>query len=163
MDTSDFTIPDELVNDAPSENVPKPKKTRRSRYDPEPDWSAMVRAKVTKPQHRVGQACDRCKLKKMKCTPDPGGCACCLILNIPCKATDRVTGETWVRGEAGRMRDLIESLKKQTEDLKEQIKQLQQKNTQLQACLGDSYRPNIMGHYESDLGLRDLEHHQNLL
>jgi hypothetical protein len=62
MDTPDFTIPDELVNDAPSENAPKPKKTRRSRYDPEPDWSAMVRAKVTKPQHRVGQACDRCKV-----------------------------------------------------------------------------------------------------
>lgn len=63
MDTPDFTMPDdEPVNDAPSEKVPKPKKTRRSRYDPEPDWSAMVRAKVTKSQHRVGQACDRCKV-----------------------------------------------------------------------------------------------------
>lgn len=63
MDTPDFTIPnDNLVNDAPSENVPKIKKTRRSRYDPEPDWSAMVRAKVTKSQHRIGQACDRCKV-----------------------------------------------------------------------------------------------------
>lgn len=62
MDTPDFTIPDDRVTDAPSENVPKSKKTRRSRYDPEPDWSAMVRAKVTKSQHRVGQACDRCKV-----------------------------------------------------------------------------------------------------
>jgi hypothetical protein len=35
---------------------------------------------------------------------------------LPCKVTDRVTGETWVRGEAGRMRAIIESLKKQTED-----------------------------------------------
>lgn len=63
MDTPDFTIPDDdPVNDAPSEDVPKTKKARRSRYDPEPDWSAMVRAKVTKSQHRVGQACDRCKV-----------------------------------------------------------------------------------------------------
>lgn len=63
MDTPDFTIPDDdHVNDAPGENPPKSKKTRRSRYDPEPDWSAMVRAKVTKTQHRVGQACDRCKV-----------------------------------------------------------------------------------------------------
>ena len=84
----------------------------------------------------------------MKCTPDPGGCACCLTLNIPCKVTDRVTGETWVRGEAGRMRAIIESLKKQTEDLKEQVTQLQQKNAQLQDCLDGSYRANLMDHYE---------------
>ncbi|KAJ5236381.1 hypothetical protein N7489_006472 [Penicillium chrysogenum] len=161
MDTPDFTIPDDdRVNDAPGENPPKSKKTRRSRYDPEPDWSAMVRAKVTKTQHRVGQACDRCKLKKMKCTPDPGGCACCLILNIPCKVTDRVTGETWVRGEAGRMRAIIESLKKQTEDLKEQVTQLQQKNAQLQDCLDGSYRANLMDHYEQDL---DPGHHHHSL
>ncbi|KAJ6187428.1 hypothetical protein N7519_002336 [Penicillium mononematosum] len=161
MDAPDFTIPDDdHVNGASSENVPKSKKTRRSRYDPEPDWSAMVRAKVTKTQHRVGQACDRCKLKKMKCTPDPGGCACCLILNIPW-VTDRVTGETWVRGEAGRMRAIIESLKKQTEDLKEQVTQLQQKNAQLQDCLDGSYRANLMDHYEQDLD--PGHHHQSLL
>ncbi|KAJ5879083.1 hypothetical protein N7455_002548 [Penicillium solitum] len=148
MDTPNFTIPDDPVNDAPSEDVPKTKKARRSRYDPEPDWSAMVRAKVTKSQHRVGQACDRCKLKKMKCTPDSAGCACCLILNIPCKVTDRVTGETSVRGETGRMRALIENLKEQTEDLKEQITQLQQKNAQLQGYLDGSYRDNLMDHYE---------------
>ncbi|KAG0159132.1 Regulatory protein [Penicillium digitatum] len=149
MDTSDSAIPDdEPVSDAPSENVPKAKKTRRSRYDPEPDWSAMVRAKVTKSHNRVGQACDRCKVKKMKCTPDPGGCACCLILNIPCKVTDRVTGETWVRGEAGQMRALIDSLKKRTEDLREQITQLQQKNAQLQDCLDGSYRASLIDHYE---------------
>ncbi|OQD66933.1 hypothetical protein PENPOL_c004G09130 [Penicillium polonicum] len=162
MDTPDFTIPDDdPVNDAPSENVPKTKKTRRSRYDPEPDWSAMVRSKVTKSQHRVGQACDRCKLKKMKCTTDSAGCACCVVLNIPCKVTDRVTGETWVRGEAGRMRALIESLKKQAEDLKEQITKLQQKNTQLQNCLDGSYRDSLMDHYEPDLDPR--HHHHGLL
>lgn len=87
----------------------------------------------------------------MKCTPDSAGCACCLILNIPCKVTDRVTGETWVRGEAGRMRALIENLKKQTEDLKEQITQLQQKNTQLQGYLEGSYRDSLMDHYEACL------------
>ncbi|KAJ5694532.1 hypothetical protein N7536_004944 [Penicillium majusculum] len=162
MDTPNFTIPDDdPVNDAPSEDVPKTKKARRSRYDPEPDWSAMVRAKVTKSQHRVGQACDRCKLKKMKCTPDSAGCACCLILNIPCKVTDRVTGETSVRGETGRMRALIENLKKQTEDLKEQITQLQQKNAQLQGYLDGSYRDNLMDHYEP--GLDNRHHHHSLL
>ncbi|KAJ5804700.1 uncharacterized protein N7518_001003 [Penicillium psychrosexuale] len=162
MDTPDFTMPDdEPINDDPSENGPKPKKTRRSRYDPEPDWSAMVRSKVTKSQHRVGQACDRCKLKKMKCTPDLRGCGCCLILNIPCKVTDRVTGETWVRGEAGRMCALIENLQKQNMDLKEQIAQLQQKNLQLQNCLDGSYRANLMDHYEPNLDPRN--HHHSLL
>ncbi|KGO71912.1 hypothetical protein PITC_026320 [Penicillium italicum] len=161
MDTPDFTIPDDdRIDDGPSENVPKAKKTRRSRYDPEPDWSAMVRAKVTKSHSRVGQACDRCKLKKMKCTPDPGGCGCCIVLNIPCKVTDRVTGETSVRGEVGRMRALIGSLTKQAEDLKEQITQLQQKNAQLQDCLDGSYRANLIDHYEPDL---DPRHHHSLL
>lgn len=84
----------------------------------------------------------------MKCTPDLRGCGCCLILNIPCKVTDRVTGETWVRGEAGRMCALIENLQKQNMDLKEQIAQLQQKNSQLQNCLDGSYRANLMDHYE---------------
>ncbi|CAI7581763.1 unnamed protein product [Penicillium glandicola] len=143
MDTPDFTIPDdERVHNAPSEHAPKTKKTRRSRYDPEPDWSAMVRAKVTKTHHRVGQACDRCKLKKMKCTPDPEGCACCRILNIPCKVTDRVTGETWVRGEAGQMRATIEKLEKK-------VTHLQQENARLQNCLDGSYSANLMDHYET--------------
>lgn len=76
----------------------------------------------------------------MKCTPEPAGCVCCLALNIPCKVTDRVTGETWVRGEAGRMRALIDDLKKQTEDLKEQI-------AQLQNCLNSSYRDSLTDHH----------------
>ena len=84
----------------------------------------------------------------MRCTPDPGGCASCLSLNIPCKVTDRVTGETLVRGEAGQMRAIIESLKKQIEDLKEQTAQLQRKNAQLQDCVDGAYRANLMDHYE---------------
>ncbi|KAJ5960099.1 uncharacterized protein N7479_007249 [Penicillium vulpinum] len=162
MEPPDFTIPDDgPVNEALSQIVPKAKKTRRSRYDPEPDWSVIVRDQVTKSQNRVGQACDRCKVKKMKCTPDHGGCGCCLVLNIPCKVTDRVTGETWVRGEAGRMWILIENLKRQNEDLKEQVTQLQQKNAQLQQCLDGSYTTNLMGHYEPDLN--PGHHHHSLL
>lgn len=47
-------------SDAP-EN-PKPKKHRRGRNDPEPDWSAQMREKVSKSSNRVGHACDRCKV-----------------------------------------------------------------------------------------------------
>lgn len=53
---------DKLVITAPTETPPKVKKTRRSRYDPEPDWSAMVRDRVKNATTRVGQACDRCKV-----------------------------------------------------------------------------------------------------
>jgi len=66
MDTLDImnSPNQELPNENPTENIdaPKPKKHRRSRYDPEPDWSAQMREKVSKSQRRVGQACDRCKV-----------------------------------------------------------------------------------------------------
>jgi hypothetical protein len=67
MDTlNTMSIPDRrLSSEQLSENISdssKPKKHRRSRYDPEPDWSAVMREKITKSQRRVGQACDRCKV-----------------------------------------------------------------------------------------------------
>ncbi|KAJ5338093.1 hypothetical protein N7452_004821 [Penicillium brevicompactum] len=107
-------------NNDTAEN-PKPKKHRRGRHEPEPDWSAQMREKVSKSSNRVGHACDRCKLKKMRCTPDVNGCGCCIVLNLPCKVTDRVTGETFVRGAAGKMYQEIYKLQQESIDQKMQI------------------------------------------
>ncbi|KAJ6074558.1 uncharacterized protein N7446_002335 [Penicillium canescens] len=142
---SDATVEDISIHDVPT-NVPtinvftsnsptsdrehnsKKKKTRRGRNDPEPDWSAQMRDKVKKSNSRIGQACDRCKAKKMRCTPDHTGCASCISQNLSCKVTDRVTGETYVRGEAGRMRLVIERLNDQADNLKREVMRLQQEN-----------------------------------
>ncbi|OGE57814.1 hypothetical protein PENARI_c001G07968 [Penicillium arizonense] len=130
--SSDTTMNESFANETaitPSENTaPKKKKTRRGRNDPEPDWSAQMRDKVKKSNSRIGQACDRCKAKKMRCTPDHSGCASCISQNLSCKVTDRVTGETYVRGEAGRMRLVIERLNGQADNLKREVTRLQQEN-----------------------------------
>ncbi|KAJ5774304.1 hypothetical protein N7457_009200 [Penicillium paradoxum] len=150
MDTPEIiNLGGEPVTTAPPEPAPKSKKIRRSRHAPEPDWSAMVRRRVKSNQRRVGQACDRCK--KMKCSPDPGGCASCRSLNIPCKVTDLVTGETMARGEARKMREDIRRLQEQKADLECQIVQLQQKNTELQERLDGPYRTGLMDPYEPEL------------
>ncbi|KAJ5997041.1 hypothetical protein N7499_006642 [Penicillium canescens] len=130
--SSDTPMNESFANETaitPSENItPKKKKTRRGRNDPEPDWSAQMRDKVKKSNSRIGQACDRCKAKKMRCTPDHTGCASCISQNLSCKVTDRVTGETYVRGEAGRMRLVIERLNDQADNLKREVMRLQQEN-----------------------------------
>jgi hypothetical protein len=66
----------------------------------------------------------------MKCTPENEGCACCRALNLPCKVTDRVTGETFVRGAAGKMRRMIEDLNKENYDLKRENGLLKQEIAQ---------------------------------
>lgn len=66
MDSLDFVAisSQRPLNDRADDTLetPKPKKHRRSRYDPEPDWSAQMREKISQSQRRVGQACDRCKV-----------------------------------------------------------------------------------------------------
>jgi hypothetical protein len=64
----------------------------------------------------------------MRCTPDHSGCASCISQNLSCNVTDRVTGETYVRGEAGRMRLVIERLNGQADNLKREVTRLQQEN-----------------------------------
>ncbi|KAJ5748538.1 uncharacterized protein N7511_010234 [Penicillium nucicola] len=139
-DTKNITTGDTPINDTemnkpvanetadiPSENT-TPKKKRRGRYEPEPDWSAQMREKVNKSNRRIGQACDRCKAKKMRCTPDHDGCASCITHGLPCKVTDRVTGQTYIRGEAEQMRLRIKALNDQAEELKGKIAVLRQEN-----------------------------------
>jgi hypothetical protein len=47
---------------------------------------------------RTGQACDRCKIRKIRCDARPGGCSPCMQNNIACRTTDRITGRATSRG-----------------------------------------------------------------
>ncbi|KAJ5735461.1 uncharacterized protein N7483_000586 [Penicillium malachiteum] len=92
-----------------AENAPK--QTRRKRNEPEPEWSELVRKKQHQDQARstrCRQACDRCKMRKARCDlggdQADGSCLGCWVDGIPCKVTDRVTNETFIRGEAGQLR-----------------------------------------------------------
>jgi hypothetical protein len=61
------------------------------------DFSSVVKSKLSS-YTRTGQACDRCKVRKIRCDALPEGCSHCLNQNLECYVTDRVTGRTERRG-----------------------------------------------------------------
>ncbi|KAK4223838.1 transcriptional activator protein acu-15 [Podospora fimiseda] len=97
-------------------SAPKVKLPRIER-GPE-DFSTVVKHKLQS-YTRTGQACDRCKVRKIRCDALPEGCSHCTNGNLDCYVTDRVTGRTERRGylqqlerEKGAMLAHIRSLEK---------------------------------------------------
>ncbi|SPQ17596.1 47c71b1c-bf47-4f37-96ba-12ec30c024a3 [Thermothielavioides terrestris] len=83
-------------DDAPNgASAPKVKLPRLERA-PE-DFSNVVKSKLQS-YTRTGQACDRCKVRKIRCDALPEGCSHCASQNLECYVTDRVTGRTERRG-----------------------------------------------------------------
>ncbi|KAG6038074.1 hypothetical protein E4U41_004608 [Claviceps citrina] len=71
-------------------------KLARADRGPE-DFSSVVKNRLQS-YSRTGQACDRCKVRKIRCDALPEGCSHCINLNLECFVTDRVTGRTERRG-----------------------------------------------------------------
>ncbi|KAK5654022.1 hypothetical protein OQA88_7699 [Cercophora sp. LCS_1] len=61
------------------------------------DFSSVVKSKLQS-YTRTGQACDRCKVRKIRCDALAEGCSHCTNQNLECYVTDRVTGRTERRG-----------------------------------------------------------------
>ncbi|KAI0574182.1 transcription factor cys6 [Pyrenophora tritici-repentis] len=55
------------------------------------DFSGSVKKKLADSK-RTGQACDRCKIRKIRCDGRPEGCTPCEQNRTPCRTTDRITG-----------------------------------------------------------------------
>lgn len=75
-------------------------------------YSENVRRKLASTT-RTGQACDRCKERKMKCDPDPIACQPCRQKNLKCYTTDRVSGQSRERGQTDRAEYEMEHLRDQ--------------------------------------------------
>ncbi|GAB1211452.1 hypothetical protein ATERTT37_000567 [Aspergillus terreus] len=75
----------------------RPRKARRKRSDPPPDYSAAVQRNMSG-LSRAAQACDRCKYRKVPCDHGYPACENCRKENLPCVTTDRVTGRPIARG-----------------------------------------------------------------
>ncbi|KAF8865237.1 hypothetical protein BDZ45DRAFT_580482 [Acephala macrosclerotiorum] len=86
------------------------------------EFSNAVKKKLQSSQ-RTGQACDRCKVRKIRCDALPGGCSPCLQNNSECRTTDRITGRATSRG-------YVEGLEQQNRDLQHRIRELEQRLTQ---------------------------------
>ncbi|KAK4249004.1 fungal-specific transcription factor domain-containing protein [Corynascus novoguineensis] len=83
--------------DGPADSTPAPKvKLARLERGPE-EFSNVVKSKLQS-YTRTGQACDRCKVRKIRCDALPEGCSHCATQNLECYVTDRVTGRTERRG-----------------------------------------------------------------
>lgn len=75
-------------------------------------YSENVRRKLASAS-RTGQACDRCKERKMKCDPDPIACQPCRQKSLKCYTTDRVTGHSRERGQSDRAENEVSYLRDQ--------------------------------------------------
>lgn len=154
-----------------TESAAEPPRKRRRKGDPEPDHSALVREKSSKSK-RCGQACDRChvsyspcfsplscsingliqQIRRFKCDEVKGGCLMCLRSGIECKMTNRVTGETMVRGGAegvvinfDDIQRENEEVKEENEKLRDEIEQLRSVNGKLQSQLQYYYNKFSIG------------------
>ncbi|KAL2150933.1 hypothetical protein VTH82DRAFT_6031 [Thermothelomyces myriococcoides] len=75
-----------------------PPKAKQARVERGPEeFSNVVKSKLQS-YTRTGQACDRCKVRKIRCDALPEGCSHCATQNLECYVTDRVTGRTERRG-----------------------------------------------------------------
>lgn len=99
------------------EGTPAPKRPRVT-HNATPDipevYSDAVRKKLSSAS-RTGQACDRCKERKMKCDTNPIACGPCRQKKLPCFTTDRVTGKAFERGQSDRVESELQRLRRQVE------------------------------------------------
>ncbi|KAJ5389947.1 uncharacterized protein N7496_001015 [Penicillium cataractarum] len=114
----------ESTNGDVGEQKPREKKRRRSRNSPEPDYSQII-LELNKKRKRTGQACDRCRVRRYRCDPSRNGCVNCRVAGRMCEVTDCVTGETYVRGAAGRMAAEVDRLKARIAELERENDDLQ--------------------------------------
>ncbi|DAA75941.1 TPA_exp: Uncharacterized protein A8136_1312 [Trichophyton benhamiae CBS 112371] len=102
-DTTQNTTVEQVSTTEATAPARRPKKPRRGKNSPEPNYSELVQGQMSS-TNRTGQACDRCKGRKMKCDSNSTGCANCVAGNLPCTQTDPITRVSYTRGELERLR-----------------------------------------------------------
>ncbi|KAJ4311656.1 hypothetical protein N0V84_010335 [Fusarium piperis] len=95
-----------------------PGKVKLPRLERGPDdFSSVVKNRLQS-YTRTGQACDRCKVRKIRCDALPEGCSHCTNQNLECYVTDRVTGRTERRG-------YLQELEREKSDMLAHIRNLE--------------------------------------
>ncbi|KAF3069616.1 Transcriptional activator protein acu-15 [Daldinia childiae] len=110
--------PGDVTDLDPSDGAAKCKLPRLDRDRAAPsDFSSVVKSKLQS-YTRTGQACDRCKVRKIRCDALPEGCSHCINQNLECYVTDRVTGRTERRG-------YMQQLEREKTDMLNHIRELE--------------------------------------
>ncbi|KAI9742897.1 MAG: hypothetical protein M1818_003626 [Claussenomyces sp. TS43310] len=94
-----------------------PAKVPKTETRPE-DFSNSVKRRLQS-STRTGQACDRCKIRKIRCDGLPGGCSPCLQNQTECRTTDRITGRAAPRG-------YVENIENHNRELVGRVRELEQ-------------------------------------
>ncbi|ODM18902.1 hypothetical protein SI65_05519 [Aspergillus cristatus] len=147
------TVATDINEQATTEHVAKPPKAprkRRRKGDPEPDHSALVREKTAK-SNRCGQACDRCHMRRFKCDEVRGGCLMCLRSGYECKMTNRVTGETVVRGGREGVVINFDDIQRENDRIKEENEKLCEEIEQFRSVIGKLQ--SQLQHYHSTFSI----------
>ncbi|EXK32736.1 hypothetical protein FOQG_10973 [Fusarium oxysporum f. sp. raphani 54005] len=98
--------------------IQAPGKVKLPRLERGPDdFSSVVKNRLQS-YTRTGQACDRCKVRKIRCDALPEGCSHCTNQNLECYVTDRVTGRTERRG-------YMQELEREKSDMLSHIRDLE--------------------------------------
>ncbi|CAI6334729.1 unnamed protein product [Periconia digitata] len=118
----------DLILPPSSTKLPKPEPTIAQSPPPAQhalpgDFSGPVKKKLAN-SSRTGQACDRCKVRKIRCDPRPEGCSPCAQNRTPCKTTDRITGRATTRGQVEALEGENAHLRSQLAELQAQLKDL---------------------------------------
>ncbi|KAI4171988.1 MAG: hypothetical protein LQ343_003897 [Gyalolechia ehrenbergii] len=99
----------------------RPTKAPKAHVDGFPaDYSKDVRKKIIS-SNRTGQACDRCRVRKMRCDDNPEGCSPCMQNQSACKTTDRITGRATVRGYVQNIERRLELLESHCHELEDRL------------------------------------------
>ncbi|KAF1966710.1 hypothetical protein BU23DRAFT_584266 [Bimuria novae-zelandiae CBS 107.79] len=93
------------------------------RPSPSSDFSGSVKRRLAT-SSRTGQACDRCKVRKIRCDPRPEGCSPCAQNRTPCKTTDRITGRATTRGQVEAMESENSFLRAHIAGLQAQLREM---------------------------------------
>ncbi|EXJ83414.1 hypothetical protein A1O1_07037 [Capronia coronata CBS 617.96] len=101
-----------MKRSSPSVERGPPSKRIKTLPEEPAQYSDAVRKKLAATS-RTGQACDRCKERKMKCDTDPMACQPCRQKGLRCYTTDRVTGQARERGEINRAENELLFLREQ--------------------------------------------------
>ncbi|KAG9233542.1 fungal-specific transcription factor domain-containing protein [Amylocarpus encephaloides] len=103
-----------IASGEPNDNVALQKQLRSERPE---EFSNAVKKKLQL-SNRTGQACDRCKIRKIRCDRLQGGCSPCLQNHLKCQTTDRITGRATSRG-------YVEKLELENRSLCQRVKELE--------------------------------------
>ncbi|EXJ87367.1 hypothetical protein A1O3_04326 [Capronia epimyces CBS 606.96] len=109
-------------------------------------YSDAVRKKLAATS-RTGQACDRCKERKMKCDIDPMACQPCRQKGLRCYTTDRVTGQARERGETSRAENELHFLREQLAAYQHRYGPLQRPDTKDPVPATIKEPPPVIGPY----------------